>query len=104
MMIRVYGLDVRSRPAAIALAAVALAVGAVFVAFGIFLLLGLAVVATIVGAGMVLVRSLTRRGTGRLEPPPSANRELDPALEVFPESTLQVPARPAARSHDHKPD
>ena len=102
MMIRVYGLDVRSRPAAIALAAVALAVGAVVVAFGIFLLLGLAVVGTIVGAGMVLVRSLTRRGTGRLEPPPSANGELDPALEVFPESTL--PARPAARSHDHKPD
>jgi hypothetical protein len=103
MMIRVYGLDVRSRPAAIALAAVALAAGAVFVAFGIVLLLGLAVVGTVVGAGMLLVRSLTRGGRGRLERP-SADRELDPRLEVFPESTPQVLARTLASSHDRKPE
>ena len=90
MMIRIYGLHVRSRPGAIALAAAALAVGAVFVAFGIFLLLGLAAVGTVVGAGVLAFRALTGRGTGRLR---SAQPELDldPSLEVFP---AESPAQP----------
>jgi hypothetical protein len=78
-MIRIYGLNVRSRPAAIALAAAALAVGAAFVAFGIFLLIGLAAVGTVVSAGVLAFRALT----GHVRPPPPP-RELDPSLEVFP--------------------
>jgi hypothetical protein len=108
MMIRVYGLSVRSRPAALALAAAALAVGAVFVAFGIFLLLGLAALGTVVGAGVLAFRALTGRRGGRLRSPqPDLN--LDPALEVFPsESTSQPPPHNSARlgsarSQAHKP-
>jgi hypothetical protein len=97
MMIRIYGLNVRSRPAAIALAAAALAAGAVFVAFGIFLLIGLAAVGTAVSAGVLLFRSLTGRGTGRLHRPPS-DSELDPSLEVFPaDTTAQQPPHNPAR-------
>jgi hypothetical protein len=95
IVIRIYSLNLRSRPAAIALAAAALAVGAVFVAFGIFLLIGLAAVGTVVGAGVLLFRSLTGRGTGRLHRP-SADLELDPSLEVFPADT-------AARQPPHNP-
>lgn len=83
MMIRIYGLNVRSRAAAIALAAAALAVGAVFVAFGIFLLLGLAAVGTVVGAGVLVFRALTGRGTSHLRPP-ARHLDLDPSLEVLP--------------------
>ena len=97
MMIRIHGLSVRSRPAAIALAAAALAVGAVFVAFGIFLLLGLAVVGTVVGAGVLAIRALTGRGTGRLRPMPT-DLDLDPSLQVFPvDSTAQQPPHGPAR-------
>jgi hypothetical protein len=90
MMIRIYGLSVRSRPAAIALAAAALAVGAVFVAFGIFLLLGLAAVGTVVGAGVLAFRALTGRGAGHLPSPPT-DLDLDPSREVFPVDTAAEP-------------
>ena len=85
-MLRVYGINVRSRPAAIALAAVALSVGAVFVAFGIVLLLGVAAVGTAIGTGVLLYRALTGRSVDRLRrsEPPSG---LDPSLEVFPSKT-----------------
>jgi hypothetical protein len=106
MMLRIYGLNVRSRPAAIALAATALAVGAVFVAFGIVLLIGLAAVGTVVGTGVLLVRSLTGRGGGQRHAPRQA-AELDPSLEVFPtQSGARPPHDPArlegAGSHAHK--
>ena len=76
----------RPRPAAIALAAVALAIGAVFVAFGIVLLLGLAALGTAIGTGVLLYRALTgRRGDrARRSELPS---DLDPSLEVFPSKT-----------------
>src|SRR5688500_4878276 len=83
MMIRIYGFGVRSRPAAIALAAAALAVGAVVVAFGIVRLLGLAAGGTIAGAGVLAVRALTGRRGARLRPP-QPELDLDPSLEVFP--------------------
>lgn len=107
IMLRVYGLTVRSRPAAIALAATALAVGAVFVAFGIVLLVGLAAVGAVVGASVLLFRSLTGRGSGRLHAP-RHDAELDPSLEVFPsQSAAQPPHDPArlegAGSQAHKP-
>jgi hypothetical protein len=90
MMIRLYGFGVRSRPAAVALAVAALALGAVFVAFGIFLLLGLAAVGTIVGAGVLAFRALTGRGTGHPRPP-MKDLDLDPSLEVFPSQSAQPP-------------
>jgi hypothetical protein len=80
-MLRIYGISTRNRPAAIALGALALGVGAIFLAFGIVLLLGLAAVGTLVGAGVVLYRAVTGRRVDRLRPPPT---ELDPSLEVFP--------------------
>ena len=92
MIVRVYGFNARSRPAAIALAAVALSLGAVFLVFGIVLLLGLAAVGTVVGAGAVLFRSLMRRGGGRLRDS-RADYELDPALEVF---SIEPESKPEA--------
>ncbi len=85
-MLRIYGISVRNRPAAIALAAVALAVGAVFVAFGIVLLLGLAAVGTAIGTGVLLYRALTGRSVDRLRRPEPPS-DLDPSLEVFPSKT-----------------
>jgi hypothetical protein len=83
MIVRAYGFNVRNRPATIALAAVALSLGAVFLAFGIVLLLGLAAVGAVIGTGAFLVRSLTRRRFGPVSGS-RADHELDPALEVFP--------------------
>jgi hypothetical protein len=104
MMIRIHGLNIRSRPAAIALAAAALAVGAVFVAFGVLLLLGLAVLGTVVGAGVLAFRSLTGRGTEPLRTP-HADPELDPSLEVFPpQSAAQPPPHKLTSSQAHKPE
>jgi hypothetical protein len=108
-MIRIYGLTARSRPARIALAAAAIAVGAVLVTFGVFLLLGLAAVGTVVGAGVLLFRALTGRPTRRIHGPP-IDPELDPSLEVFPEqSAAQPPPHNPARlkgagSQAHKPE
>ena len=102
MMIRIYGLNVRSRPAAIALAAAALALGAVFVAFGVVLLVGLAAVGTLVGAGLLAFRALIGRGAGRLR---SSRFEidLDPSLEVFPsQSAAQPPAHELTSPQAHK--
>ena len=82
-MIRLYKLNVRNRPAAIALAVAALAIGAVFVALGIILLLGLAAIGTVIGAGFVLYRSLIRRNSRQLRAP-HPDAELDPSLEVSP--------------------
>ena len=82
-MLRIYGINVRNRPAAIALAAVALAVGAVFVAFGIVLLLGLAAVGATIGTGVLLYRALTGRRVGRARRS-ELSSDLDPSLEVFP--------------------
>ncbi len=103
MMIRIYGINVRNRPAAIALAAGALAIGAVFVAFGIVLLLGLAAIGTALGAGALAVRALTQ---GRLRTP-RADRMLDPALEVFPAdrgAASPVPPHESTGSQPHHAD
>ncbi|MDQ3995946.1 MAG: hypothetical protein M3303_02895 [Gemmatimonadota bacterium] len=98
MMIRIYGLGVRSRPAAIALAAAAVAVGAVFLAFGIVLLLGLAAVGTVLGAGVLVFRTLTGRGADRLHP--RREVDLDPTLEVFPTDVAAPAPKLRASSAD----
>jgi hypothetical protein len=83
MIVRVYGANLRSRPATIALVVLALGLGAVLIAFGLVLLLGLTVLGTAIGAGVLLFRALTGRGAERLGSSPP-QRELDPSLEVFP--------------------
>jgi hypothetical protein len=100
MIVRIHGIDVRNRPAAIALAAAALAVGAVLIAFGIVLLLGLAAIGTVVGAGALLVRAVTGRGRRRLGR--DRQMELDPTLEVFPAD--QTPPHKLTSSQPRKPD
>ena len=80
-MIHVYSLNVRNKPAAIALAAGALAAGALVIAFGILLLLGLAAVGTLVSAAALAHRALARIGTRRAA---SFDSPLDPKLEVLP--------------------
>jgi hypothetical protein len=103
MIVRIHNISVRSRPAAIALAAAALAGGAVFIAFGIVLLLGLAAIGSAVGAGVLLVRALTGRRGGRLHGAP--HLELDPALEVFPiDQEAPTPLPPHKRTTPHLPD
>jgi hypothetical protein len=102
-VIRIYSLNARSRPAAIALAVAAVAVGAVFVTFGVFLLLGLAAVGTVVGAGVLLFRALTGRAPRRIHAPPT-DAELDPSLEVFPGQAAEPPPHKLTSSQAHKPE
>jgi hypothetical protein len=82
MQVRVYRIGSRNRLATIGLIAAALAVGAVLIAFGLVLLLGLAAASVLVGSGLMIYHRLTGRGpeiqTWR------AREELDPSLEVFP--------------------
>lgn len=76
----------RNRAQTIALAVVALAAGALLLAFGLVLLAGLAAVGLVAGTGIAIYHRLTGRwpglpravgGVGRVEP-------LDPSKEVFP--------------------
>lgn len=104
MIVRIHGIAIRNRPAAIALAAAALAVGAVFVAFGVVLLLGLAAIGTAVGAGTLVFRALTGRGGRRLQGR-GAHTELDPSLEVFPvDQAAPKPQPPHKPTTPHLPD
>jgi hypothetical protein len=80
-MLRIYRINIRNRPAAMALAAAALAAGAVFIAFGIVLLAGFAVVGTLISGGVVLYRALTGRSRDRLQGY-DQGFDLDPSLEV----------------------
>lgn len=68
-----------SRGKTIALAIAALAIGGIFLAFGIALLATLALVGTVVAAGLAVAR-LVRGRPAR----PLRERPLDPSLEVFP--------------------
>ena len=68
-----------SRGKTIALAIAALAVGGIFLALGIALLATLALVGTVVAAGFAVARLV--RGRPAL---PVRERRLDPSLEVFP--------------------
>jgi hypothetical protein len=83
MQVRVYGFGTKNRLATIALIAAALAIGAVLVAFGLVLLLGLATAGLVVGSGLMIYHRLTGRGPmiQRWRP----REELDPALQVFPD-------------------
>jgi hypothetical protein len=71
-----------SRGKTIALAIAALAVGGIFLALGIALLASLALVGTVVAAGLAIARLV--RGRPSL---PAHERPLDPSMEVFPPAT-----------------
>jgi hypothetical protein len=83
MIVLMSGLRGRSRASNIALLAVALMLGALAIAFGLFLLLAVTGVGLVIGIATLLYRKLT----GRSAPLGAAWEEraqLDPALEVFP--------------------
>jgi hypothetical protein len=81
MEIRSYRLVVRNKPAAIALAGVVVLVGGALLAMGLALLAGLVVAGVVVGMGAALLRRL--RGRDTLTQGAAARAELDPANEVF---------------------
>ena len=80
----VHRVSVRGRAAAIAMGIAALVVGGVLLVLGVTLLLGLLVAGVVLGAGVLAYRRLTGR---RLTPrDTNPRRDLDPALEVFPDN------------------
>jgi hypothetical protein len=84
-----------SRGKTIALAIAAVAAGGVFIALGLALLASLAVAGTIVATGVAIARVV--RGRRSL---PSGQEPLDSSLEVFPPGEREAPrieARPDAR-------
>jgi hypothetical protein len=102
MIVRIQGIDIRNRPGAIALAAVALAAGALLLTFGILLLIGVAAIGTVLGGGIMLFRAITGRRGHRLRTP---DAPLDPALEVFvDEGPTQPASRDLASSRPREPD
>ena len=74
-----------SRAKTIALAIAALAIGGIFLAFGIALIASLAVVGAIVGAGLAIRRALRGRPSLSVR-----ERPLDPSLEVFPPESSEA--------------
>jgi hypothetical protein len=71
-----------SRGRTVALAIAALVVGGIFLALGLALLATLAVVGTVIAAGMAIARLLRGRPSLPTREPP-----LDPSMEVFPPAT-----------------
>ena len=91
-----YKLSVRGRAAAVAVGVAALTVGGVLLVLGVTLLLGALAAGVVLAAGLLAYRRLTGRQRFTLRgtrPRP----ELDPALEVFPDSAVnrQVGDKPA---------
>lgn len=84
-----------SRGKTIALAIAAVAIGGIFLAFGIALLVTLAVLGTVVAVGLAVARLV--RGRPALPP---RERPLDPSMEVFPtrtDETRRVEGGPTER-------
>jgi len=79
---RIIQVKTTNRFATIALAAAAVAVGGLFLVFGLMLLLGLAAVGTLFGGGVLLFHRLTGRLPRFLGGGAPSIRSLDPALEV----------------------
>ena len=80
-----FGSDRVSRGQKIALAAAAIAIGGVFLALGIALLATLAVAGAVIAGGMAIARVLRGgKPTAMREPP------LDPSMEVFPRDSSEA--------------
>jgi len=100
MQVRIYRVGSKNRLATIALVAAALAMGAVLIAFGLVLLLGLAAAGAVVGSGLMIYRRLT--GRAPVIQRWSAGEALDPSIEVFPSVTASaLPAASAPPPADH---
>lgn len=80
-------ISTRSRASAIALAIAIIALGGVFLVFGLVLLVSLAAVGTVLGAGLMAYHRLTGRWPRFLRQSAAPRRTLDPTREVFPEDT-----------------
>ncbi len=91
LIIRSYGLGRQSRAKTVALAVLALAIGGVLLAFGVFLLATLAIVGTVATIGLVAWRRLT--GRSRALPRAEEPWRPDPSLEVRPEGQVTPIAR-----------
>ena len=82
-MLRIVQIRTTNRASALALGIAAVAIGGVFFVFGLMLLLGLAAVGTLVGAGLVLYHRLTGRLPRFLQRRSQPAASLHPELEVF---------------------
>jgi hypothetical protein len=81
----------RSRAGAIVFAIAALAIGGVFVVFGLVLLLALAAAGTVLGAGILLYRRLTGRLPRFLRfAAPRTSRSEELGREVFPDGAAET--------------
>ncbi|HSJ63365.1 MAG TPA: hypothetical protein VK922_05585 [Gemmatimonadaceae bacterium] len=87
----------RSRAGAVALAIAFVALGGIFVAFGLVLLVILAAAGTLIGAGVMVYHRLTGRWPRAVRPADAPQGTLDPSLEVFPGP------RDAVRHNDQLP-
>ncbi|HUF31381.1 MAG TPA: hypothetical protein VMM77_12085 [Gemmatimonadaceae bacterium] len=92
-MYRIVQISTTNRAGAIALGIAAVAIGGVFVVFGLMLLIGLAAVGTLVGAGLVLYHRLTGRLPSFLRGKTQPARTLHPELEVFAAEPLESEKR-----------
>ena len=81
---RSFQISTRSRAGAIALAVAVVALGGVFIVFGLVLLVVLAAAGTALAAGVGLYRRLTGRWPRFLRQGEARRTALDPALEVQP--------------------
>jgi len=86
--VRIYGLTIQNKVSAIALGLAAVAVGGVFLVFGLALLVAVAVVGITLGAGLVLYRRIAGRGSLFMNAT-TRSTSLDPAKEVFPTEDTQ---------------
>jgi hypothetical protein len=85
---RVYHINIRNKPAAVALGATAVIVGGVLVVIGLALVAGLVVAGAALGAGALLRRSRMRqRDEDASSGPSRVYPGLDPTQEVFPPPT-----------------
>lgn len=80
---RIVQIRTTNRASALALGIAAVVIGGVFFVFGLMLLLGLAAVGTLVGAGLVLYHRLTGRLPRFLHRRAQRSTSLHPELEVF---------------------
>ena len=92
---RSFQLTARSRASAFALAVAVVALGGVFLVFGLVLLVGLAAVGTVLGAGVMAYHRLTGKWPRFLRRGAPSRPALDPSREVFPENTSSQRGEPS---------
>lgn len=92
MQIRVFQFGAGGKRGGLAIGALAIALGGLFLVFGLLLLAALATVGVVAGAGALLLRALRGgRRPAELEPPDGWRARLDPSLEVRPAPAERLP-------------